>query len=105
MSARRRGESSRYTGGSAAARIVYGWLCGSPTRAVVQQLWRWSGCDDGDGITGACSVHCSFSDFYFVFHDYHYIRQAAMSYCIERFPIELYYKIKIRIKFSVVMNP
>ena len=43
---------------------MYGWLCGSRTGAVVQQLWRWSGCDGGDGFTGACFVHCSFSDFY-----------------------------------------
>ena len=49
-----------------------------------------SGFDDGDGFTGACSIHSLFCDFYFVFHVYHYIRHDAMSCCIEQFPIIIF---------------
>ena len=85
----RRGGSSGWSDASAAAGIVYGRLCGSSTGAMVQHSWRWIGCDDGDGFMGAGSVHYSFNDFYFVFHVYHYITHAAISCCIERFPIIL----------------
>ena len=51
----------------------------------VEWVWRWW------WFTGACSVHCLFSDFYFVFHVYQYIRHDAMSCCIERFPIIIFH--------------